>query len=285
MTDHNTTPADDVERVARAIASSQRLDFDEVCGYETDAEECNSATCVAAHYEDHDPSWAREVFRRQACAAIAAMRPAQGPALPGDIAALLDGTTPGPWGCQAAVTEGDDLGVAIVGANLGGLVGAALPWPTEIDSGDYSRVIANASLFAAAPDLAREVARLRASRDHIASDARSAAEAHKQLRDDLRAELAAKDAEIARLRKMARPEWFYHPEETERCWFSPYEVIDEMYDPEPGEHVFEVTCAASLPSIWCAVTVSDEEDADERFTFTEHATEAEARAALAKGVV
>ena len=87
--------------------------------------------------------------------------------------------------------------------------------------------------------------------------------------------------EIERLRKLTCATWFYMPDEGDRCWFSPHEVIDEMYDPEPGNHVFEVECATSLPSIWCAVRVTDDPDADERFTFTEHATEAEARAALA----
>ena len=87
--------------------------------------------------------------------------------------------------------------------------------------------------------------------------------------------------EIERLRKLTCATWFYMPDESERCWFSPHEVIDQMYDPEPGNHVFEVECARSLPSIWCAVRVTDDPDADERFTFTEHATEAEARAALA----
>lgn len=87
--------------------------------------------------------------------------------------------------------------------------------------------------------------------------------------------------EIERLRKLTCAMWFYMPDEGDRCWFSPHEVIDEMYDPEPGNHVFEVECATSLPSIWCAVRVTDDPDADERFTFTEHTTEAEARAALA----
>jgi hypothetical protein len=50
-------------------------------------------------------------------------------------------------------TEGPDFGVPIIGDNLGGLVGYALPWPTEIESGDYSCVIANARLIAAAPEL------------------------------------------------------------------------------------------------------------------------------------
>lgn len=86
--------------------------------------------------------------------------------------------------------------------------------------------------------------------------------------------------EVERLRKLTCATWFYMPDEGDRCWFSPHEVIDEMYDPEPGNHVFEVECATSLPSIWCAVRVTDDPDADERFTFTEHETEAEARAAL-----
>lgn len=94
------------------------------------------------------------------------------------------------------------------------------------------------------------------------------------------AEIRELRAENARLRKLTCATWFYMPDEGDRCWFSPHEVIDEMYDPEPGNHVFEVECATSLPSIWCAVRVTDDPDADERFTFTEHATEAEARAAL-----
>ena len=55
--------------------------------------------------------------------------------------------TPGAWAVQPTETEGDDLGCCIVGENLGGLIGATLPWPTEIDSGDYSRVEANAALI------------------------------------------------------------------------------------------------------------------------------------------
>ncbi len=92
--------------------------------------------------------------------------------------------------------------------------------------------------------------------------------------------IEALEAEVKRLRKLTCATWFYMPDEGDRCWFSPHEVIDEMYDPEPGNHVFEVECATSLPSIWCAVRVTDDPDADERFTFTEHDTEAEACAAL-----
>ena len=47
--------------------------------------------------------------------------------------------TPLPWAAQPLET-GDDAGVSIIGSDLGGLVCASLPWPSEIDSGDYSRV-------------------------------------------------------------------------------------------------------------------------------------------------
>ena len=60
--------------------------------------------------------------------------------------------------------------------------------------------------------------------------------------------LDAKDAEIrelraenARLRKLTCATWFYMTDEGDRSWFSPHEAIDEMYDPEPGNHVFENT--------------------------------------------
>ena len=82
------------------------------------------------------------------------------------------------------------------------------------------------------------------------------------------------------LRKAMTPSWFYHPDYTEYCMWSPYEVVDEQYDPEPGDHVFEVECAKPLPSIWCAVRVTADEDADGRFTLTEHPTEDAARQAL-----
>ena len=54
--------------------------------------------------------------------------------------------TPLPWAAQPLET-GDDAGVSIIGSDLGGLVCASLPWPSEIDSGDYSRVESNAANF------------------------------------------------------------------------------------------------------------------------------------------
>lgn len=64
-----------VEAVARAIAKADGLDFNEICGHETDADYCNSGTCIAAYYEDHDADVAREGYMRHARAAIAAMHP------------------------------------------------------------------------------------------------------------------------------------------------------------------------------------------------------------------
>ena len=79
---------DVVEVVARVMASADGLDFDEVCGFDTEADECNSGTCVAAGYEDHDPAWAREVYLRRARAVLAALQ-----SRPADLESNLS-TTP-----------------------------------------------------------------------------------------------------------------------------------------------------------------------------------------------
>lgn len=60
--------------ITRAICKSQNVDYDEVCGFETESEECNSGSCVAAHFEDHDPDHARTVYRRMGKAAFEAMK-------------------------------------------------------------------------------------------------------------------------------------------------------------------------------------------------------------------
>lgn len=62
-----------------------------------------------------------------------------------ELREIVGRMTPGEWECQPTETELPDVGVCIVADNLGGLVGAALPWPTEIHSRDYSRVEANAT--------------------------------------------------------------------------------------------------------------------------------------------
>lgn len=92
--------------------------------------------------------------------------------------------------------------------------------------------------------------------------------------------------EVTRLRKVAAPLWFYPADghESDHCMWSVEEVIDYA-DLPPGNHVVEVNAATPLPSIWCAVRVTADEDADERYTFTPHATADAARAALSEGDV
>lgn len=67
---------DDVIReAARALAKSNGTDFDEVCGVEANPEEgyCDSGTCVAAHWEEHEPDVARGYYIGQARAAFQIM--------------------------------------------------------------------------------------------------------------------------------------------------------------------------------------------------------------------
>ena len=78
--------------------------------------------------------------------------------------------TPGPYLIQPTDKDGPDYGVCIVADNLGGLVGAALPWPTEIDSGDYTRVETNARAIAEVPAM---VMALRQLADDLESELQS----------------------------------------------------------------------------------------------------------------
>lgn len=76
------------------------------------------------------------------------------------IVELGEKATAGPWETQPIDELGDERGACfIVGTNLGGLVGAALPFPTEIDSGDFSRVRANAAFFTTARNHAPAIAK------------------------------------------------------------------------------------------------------------------------------
>lgn len=102
-----------------------------------------------------------------------------------------------------------------------------------------------------------------------------------------RARIEALEAELSRLK---RGEWFYLAGDmsSDKCRFSPYEVIDEdwLYDNRSeGDRVIEIEVATPLPSIWCAVHFfsNEEKDArqsDDAYEFTEHPTEEAARAAL-----
>ena len=102
--------------------------------------------------------------------------------------------------------------------------------------------------------------------------------------------IAELEAEVARLRKQCRPEWFYLAGDmsSDRCRFSPHEVIDEdwLYDNRgEGSAVVQIECATQCPDIWLAVRFFTDEEKDQRgsdddYELTEHETEEEARAAL-----
>ena len=65
-------PTDDVDVGARAAAQSLGFGFDEQCGHETEADECNSPTCIGGLNEDHHPDDCRETMRKMARAVLAA---------------------------------------------------------------------------------------------------------------------------------------------------------------------------------------------------------------------
>ena len=71
--------SDAIEALAAKLAASDGLNWDEVCPYEVedgDPDGCDSSTCVAAHYEDHDPAIARGQYMKWAKVALTAA-PAQ----------------------------------------------------------------------------------------------------------------------------------------------------------------------------------------------------------------
>lgn len=128
----------------------------------------------------------------------------------------------------------------------------------------------------------KEIAALKAMIRQLGENAAKAAYEYAENMAGLRATIAQQGEELARmreeLRKANEPQWFYNPDDCEVCHYSPYEVIDYI-DPDRSG-VFEVSTGRPCASIWCAVRVNDDEDADERYTFTEHATEEVARTAL-----
>jgi hypothetical protein len=67
-----------VEKCARALAHSHGLDFDEVCGVDADPDHgyCDSGTCIASGYEEHDAAYARACYLSDARAALAIAMPA-----------------------------------------------------------------------------------------------------------------------------------------------------------------------------------------------------------------
>ncbi len=57
-----------IDRIAARLAAADGLHWAEVCGYEAipPLSNCDSSTCVAAHFEDHDADYAREQYRKYA---------------------------------------------------------------------------------------------------------------------------------------------------------------------------------------------------------------------------
>ena len=106
------------------------------------------------------------------------------------------------------------------------------------------------------------------------------------------AKLVKAREENERLTKALRPEWFYLAGDmsSDRCRFSPSEVIDEdwLWDNRAeGSSVVQIECATPCPDIWVAVRFftneeKDERDLDDDYELTEHATEEAARACLAE---
>ncbi len=62
---------DPVEVGARAAAKAMGFDFDEQCGYETEADHCDSSTCIGGLNEDHHPEDCRDYMRHIARAVLA----------------------------------------------------------------------------------------------------------------------------------------------------------------------------------------------------------------------
>lgn len=99
-------------------------------------------------------------------------------------------------------------------------------------------------------------------------------------------------AEVARLRAMVRPQWFYlgDDQSSDQCHFSVSEVIDEDFfgwgeAEKAGKHLVHVSTAMPGPDIWVVVQVLSDEDKDERgddgpWIFEEYDSEEAARAAL-----
>lgn len=69
---------DPVDDLAAKLAAVDGVHWAERCVGEAEggnAEDCESSTCIAAHYEDHDPETAREQYRRYARAALGLPKP------------------------------------------------------------------------------------------------------------------------------------------------------------------------------------------------------------------
>ena len=106
-------------------------------------------------------------------------------------------------------------------------------------------------------------------------------------------EFEALEAEVERLReelvKANKPHWFYlgNDRSSDLCRFSIDECIEdfEWGNRAAGDHVLLISGARPVPDMWVALhyftdAEMDERGDDEPYSYTVHATEEEARAAL-----
>ena len=103
--------------------------------------------------------------------------------------------------------------------------------------------------------------------------------------------IEAQAAEIERLRERLREaHWFYLGDDcsSDQCRFGIDDCISEDFEwdnPPMGDHVLQISGARQVPDMWVALHYFSEEEKDERdddepYSYTVHATEEEARAAL-----
>lgn len=80
-----------VEAVARALARADGLDYDEICGVDAEPDEgyCDSDTCVAVHWEEHDAEQARRWWLHLARAIIPLVREAERADVVNDLRRLI----------------------------------------------------------------------------------------------------------------------------------------------------------------------------------------------------
>jgi hypothetical protein len=106
-----------------------------------------------------------------------------------------------------------------------------------------------------------------------------------------KARIEAQAAEIERMReRLKEAHWFYLGDDcsSDQCRFGIDECISEDFEwdnPPMGDHVLQISGARPVPDMWVALHYFSEEEKDERdddepYSYTVHATEEEAHAAL-----
>lgn len=63
-------PSAAIDRLAARMAKADGADWDQSCGHENDLDSCTVASCIGTQSEDHDPDWARDLYRRHARVAL-----------------------------------------------------------------------------------------------------------------------------------------------------------------------------------------------------------------------